>query len=93
MYFDNILVAGKTPQDYFNNLTAVLRRLQEAGLRLKREKCFFCVPEVEYLGHIISAAGLKPSPCKLRVIMEAPPPTKISELKSFWASPVTMQSF
>ena len=56
---------------------------QEAGLRLKRVKCLFCVPEVEYLGHIISAAGLKPSPHKIRAIVEAPQPTKISELKSF----------
>ena len=83
VYIDDILVAGKTPQDHLNNLTAVLNRLQEAGLRLKKEKCSFCVPEVEYLGHIISAAGLKPSPNKVRAIVEAPRPTKISELKSF----------
>ena len=51
VYIDDILVAGKTPQDHLNNLTA---KLQDAGLRLKKEKC---VPEVEYLGHIISAKG------------------------------------
>ena len=83
VYIDDILVAGKTPQDHLTNLTAVLSRLQEAGLRLKREKCSFCVPEVEYLGHIISAAGLKPSPHKIKAIVDAPQPTKISELKSF----------
>ena len=83
VYIDDILVAGKMPQDHLNNLTAVLNRLQDAGLRLKKEKCFFCVLEVEYLGHIISAAGLKPSPNKVRAIAEAPRPTKISELKSF----------
>ena len=83
VYIDDILVAGKTPQDHLTNLTAVLNRLQEAGLRLKREKCSFCVPEVEYLGHIISAAGLKPSPRKTKAIINAPRPTKLSELKSF----------
>ena len=36
VYIDDILVAGKTPQDHLNNLAAVLNRLQEAGLRLKR---------------------------------------------------------
>ena len=41
MYIDNILVAGKTSQEHLNNLAAVLNRLQEAGLRLKREKCSF----------------------------------------------------
>ena len=83
VYIDDILVAGKTSQEHLNNLTTVLNRLQEAGLRLKREKCSFCVPEVEYLGHIISAAGLKPSPRKIKAIVDAPQPTKVSELKSF----------
>ena len=83
VYIDDILVAGKTPQDDLNNLTAVLRRLQDAGLRLKKEKCSFCVPEVEYLGHIITAEGLKPSPRKLKAVVDAPQPTKLSELKAF----------
>ena len=61
-----------TLQDHLNNLTVVLTRLQEADLRLKREKCSFCVSEVEYLGHIISAEGLKPSPNRIKVIVDAP---------------------
>ena len=36
VYIDDILLAGKTPQDHLNNLTAVLNRLQDAGLRLKK---------------------------------------------------------
>ena len=83
VYIDDILVRGNTPQDHLNNLTTVLTRLQEADLRLKREKCSFCVSEVEYLGHIISAEGLKPSPNKIKAIVDAPQPTKLSELKSF----------
>ena len=83
VYIYDILVRGNTPQDHLNNLTAVLTRLQEVGLRLKREKYSFCVSEVEYLGHIISAEGLKPSPNKIKAIVDAPQPTKLSELKSF----------
>ena len=83
VYIDDILVAGKTSHKHLNNSTAVLSRLQEAGLRLKREKCSFCVPEVEYLGHIISAAGLKPSPSKIKAIVDTTQPTKVSELKFF----------
>ena len=85
VYIDDILEVGKTPQDHLNNLAAVLSRLQEAGLRLKKVVCSFCVPEVEYLGHIISSAMLKPSPRKVRAIVEVPQPTKISELESFLA--------
>ena len=83
VYIDDILVAGKTPQDHLNNLTAVLSRLQDAGLRLKKEKYSFCVPEVEYLEHIISAEGLKPSSRKVKAVVNTPQPTKLSELKAF----------
>ena len=76
VYIDDILVTDKMPQDYLNNLAAVLSRLQEAGLRLKKVNCSFCVSEVECLEHIISAAGLKPSPRKVRAIVEAPQPTQ-----------------
>ena len=36
VYIDDILVAGKTPQDHLNNLTTVLSRLQDASLKLKK---------------------------------------------------------
>ena len=38
VYIDDILVAGKMPQDHLNNLATVLSRLQEAGLSSR--KCF-----------------------------------------------------
>ena len=57
VYIDDILVAGKTPQDHLNNLTAVLSRLQNAGLRLKKRNALSVF--LKYLGHIISAEGLK----------------------------------
>ena len=41
------------------------------------------LPEVQYLGHTISAEGLKPSKSKVKAIEEAPVPRNVSELKSF----------
>ena len=41
------------------------------------------LPEVEYLGHCISADGLKPLESKVRAIVEAPTPKNTTELKSF----------
>ena len=38
-----------------------LARLQDAELRLKRDKCRFMEQEVTYLGHRISALGLQPT--------------------------------
>lgn len=83
VYIDDIIVTGKTPQEHLSNLNEVLHRLEMAGLHLKREKCSFCRPEVDYLGHTISAKGLRPSPSKIRAITEVPQPTNISQLKAF----------
>ena len=57
--------------------------LDSAGMKLKREKCAFCLPQVEYLEHIISEEGLHPSVSKVKAIKEAPKPSSVSELKSF----------
>ena len=40
-YIDNILVTGHTREVYVKDLRAVLSRLQEYGLRVKKSKCQF----------------------------------------------------
>ena len=64
-------------------LDTVLTRLENAGMRLRRNKCAFLLPTVEYLGHKISAQGLQPTDEKIRAINNAPALTNISQLKSF----------
>ena len=83
VYIDDILVTGSTPEQHMKNLDDVLTRLEEAGLRLKQEKCQFLLPEVEYLGHVLSANGLKPSQKNIRAILAAPTPENVTQLKSF----------
>ena len=61
----------------------MLDRLEKAGLTLKKSKCVFAVPSIEYLGHVIDAQGLHPSPSKTEAIRNAPTPTSVTELKSF----------
>ena len=75
-YLDDILVAGKTEQEHLTHLAQVLERVDSAGMKLKKEKCAFCLPQVEYtyLGHIISAEGLCPAASKVKAIKEAPNP-------------------
>ena len=83
VYLDNILVTGESDEVHIQNLTAVLERLESAGIRLKWEKYTLMLPKVEYLGHMISAKGLQPLTSEVRAIAEAPTPTNVSQLKSF----------
>ncbi|XP_039664152.1 uncharacterized protein K02A2.6-like [Perca fluviatilis] len=82
-YLDDILVTGATEARHLENLEQVLKRLSDAGLRLKREKCVFMAPSVTYLGHSITAEGLRPVEDKVRAIKETPSPKNITELRSF----------
>ncbi len=61
VYMDDILVTGSSVAEHLTTLEEVLCRLDTAGVRLKRDKCAFMLPSVEYLGHRISAAGLQPT--------------------------------
>ena len=64
VYIDDILVTGATEQEHLANLAQVLQRLDTAGMKLKRPKCVFLLRSVSYLGHIISAEGLRTADSK-----------------------------
>ena len=80
---DDILVSGKTDQEHLRNLTEVLSRLENAGLRLKLAKCQFTQPSVEYLGYRVDADGLHAIDKKVEAIRNAPAPANQQQLRSF----------
>ena len=82
-YIDDILVTGADDDDHLHTLGIVLQRLQSYGFRMRRDKCAFLQPSVEYLGHKIDAEGLHALPSKVEAIIRAPAPTNVQELRSF----------
>ena len=48
---DDILVTGNSPEEHLSNLEAVLTRLKDVGLCLKKKKCAFMLEVIEYLSH------------------------------------------
>lgn len=56
---DDVLILRKNEAEHYEWLTAVLMRLQEAGLTLN-EKCIFAQLEVLFVGHKISVAKFLP---------------------------------
>ena len=83
VYLDDILITGQNAKEQLENLRKVLSHLEEAGMRLKRSKCAFLLPAVEYLGHHISADGLRPTEEKIRAIVDAPAPQDVTQLRAF----------
>lgn len=83
VWYDDICVTGPDTQTHIKGLEEVLRRLNDAGLRLQSDKCEFFKTSVTYLGYVISKSGLKTNPDKIKAIMEAPEPTNVTEVKRF----------
>ena len=83
VYIDDILVTGRSEEDHIKNLKQVLTRLQDEGLRLRKNKCLFMKLSVTYLGYQIDKAGIHPVPEKVKAIQDAPPPKNVHELKAY----------
>ena len=83
IYLDDIIVHGESFEAMLTNLDSVLCKLQDAGLKLKPRKCQLFKKEVEYLGHIVSASGIKTDPKKIQAVRDWPEPNNVTELRSF----------
>ena len=83
VYLDDIVVYSNTLEEHAEHLRTVFRVLQENKLYVKREKCSFAKPEVEFLGHKITDGKLIMDKAKVKAIAEWEAPTKVTELRSF----------
>ena len=72
---DDVLVCGTTQEEHDQNLLAVLRSVQEAGLTLNREKCEFSKSSIKFLGQVVDTKGIRADPDKIKAITSTPKPT------------------
>ena len=82
-YLHDILISSTSDKEHLMNLSEVLQRLQNHGVRLKLEKCHFMRDSVEYLGHQVNSKGLHTTDSKLKAIVDTPPPRNAYELQAF----------
>lgn len=67
-FLDDILIFAKNWEELMSKLKIIIETLKEAGLTLNLEKCVFGVEKVEYLGFILTSAGIKPGEQKVNAI-------------------------
>ena len=84
VYLDDIVIHAKSLADHNIKLREVMDRLRTYRLKLQPEKCKLLLKEVNYLGHQITEAGVKPEPQKMAAITSSPTPTSVKELKTFF---------
>jgi len=66
------------------HLRIVFRRLQDAGLTLKKAKCVFATAVVDYLGHTIGQDSVQPRAAKVGAMIDFPWHLNRKQLRSFW---------
>ncbi|GBG84009.1 hypothetical protein CBR_g37883 [Chara braunii] len=83
VHLDDILIFSKTIEEDVAHLDKVPSLLRQHKFKINGEKCEFGRTRVLYLGHEISAEGLKPDDAKVASIRDWPRPHSVTEMRSF----------
>ena len=83
IYLDDVIVFSWTEEEHLHHLRVVFGRFLEHGLKLKPSKCHFLQDEIMFLGHEISADGMRPGTANLKAIAEMAPPKTYTEIRQF----------
>ena len=83
VYLDDIFIFSRTEEEHFQHLDMVLRLLREHKLFAKMKKCDFFKTELKYLGHLVSATGIKPDPAKIQTVPNWPQPRSVADVRQF----------
>ena len=81
-----ICIGANTVDDMVVKVTALMEFCRHYNLRLKREKCQFCVGAVRHLGFVVSEAGKSLDPARVDSLINMKSPTNVKALKSLLES-------
>ena len=79
---DDVMLFVTSLDTMYDTLDKVLNRFLECGITLNKQKCKLFRNKVEFFGFVFSEKGITPQ-TKIESIQNMPPPTNISELRSF----------
>ncbi|KAJ9507876.1 hypothetical protein QJQ45_021195 [Haematococcus lacustris] len=77
------LRSEKPKQSLLVQLCVTLSLLRKHQLCANLAKCAFWLDTVDFLGHIVSAAGIQPDPTKVKAVLDWPAPQDKHQLRSF----------
>lgn len=93
IYFDDILIVGRTKQEHDEALIAVLERARQKNVRFNENKMQIACESVKYLGHIFSFNEIKPDPERLEAINKMERPKNKKDLQTLLGVLNFMRSF
>ncbi|GBG73343.1 hypothetical protein CBR_g13064 [Chara braunii] len=83
VYLDDILIFSKSVEEHAQHVETVLSLLRQHKYKVNLEKCEFGRTKISYLGHEVSAEGIRPEDAKVASIRDWPRPQTVTEVTSF----------
>lgn len=83
VYFDDILIYSRSPEEHLQHLRSVLLILRAEKFYATPAKCLFFMDCVLFLGYRISSMGIAVDDDKIATIRDWPLPTTATEARSF----------
>ncbi|GBG86550.1 hypothetical protein CBR_g41613 [Chara braunii] len=80
---DDILIFSKSAEEHAQHFETVLSLLRQHKYKVNLEKCEFGRTKILYLGHEVSAEGIRPEDAKVASIRDWPRPQTVTEVRSF----------
>ena len=69
--------------DHNAKLLTFLQRCREKGIKLNKKKLKLLCKEIPYMGHLVTADGLKPDPEKIEAVRNMPKPNDVKAVRRF----------
>ena len=82
MYLDECIVYASSEDQFLVQLKEVFQRFRERGLLLKAKECKFGLPQIEYVGRVISKEGLSMLKVKIQSVLNFEKPRNLHALRS-----------
>ena len=82
-YLDDILIFSTDVRSHTRDVRRVLERLLQHRLFVKLEKCLFSVPEVDFVGFVLTTNGVAMETSRVQTIEEWPVPRKHRDVQVF----------
>jgi len=83
VYLDDILIYSDSREEHVRHVREVLARLRKFALYASLKKCEFFTTQVEFLGYVVSIAGVSMDPRRVSTIEEWPRPKTFREVQVF----------
>ncbi|XP_026743690.1 uncharacterized protein K02A2.6-like [Trichoplusia ni] len=82
-FIDDVVVFGSNLNEHNDRLKKVLQVLKENNVLLNDKKCIFNATKIDFLGHELSARGIKPLDKYVKTIESFREPKTVEEVQSF----------